>query len=287
MTKRNVVILSAPLTGARPLAEAFVKDGWYAGDKSLASRIDPSVSSFENESMVKANQVILQPAKENLKWNYVVENNWVSIFDRAKITPLSPVWADRVMMAFHKSPHAPYVLKDSQLVFTHNLWMPFMAPLGEFDGMPLPVFVVLFRFPTDFIASVMDGVDKNFWPDVPKDPDYLAKVWIAYYQAIINQDVGHFNYFQFTDQLTTLPPGAKLICSHVPGIARLNRLTGAELKPFSPSGIKHRINRDSASIPKGMWDLYNRLYWKTMQHEEVPVEHDHTTRGQEGSHAEA
>jgi len=284
MIKHNVVILSAPLTGARPLAEALVKDGWYAGDKCLASRIDPSVSSFENESLVKANQVILQPAKEDLKWNYVVENNWVSTFDVTKILPIPAIWSDRVLTAFHKS---PYVLKDSQLVFTHKIWRPFMAPMGEFESMAPPTFVVLFRFPTDFIAAVMDGVDKNFWPDVPKDPDYLAKVWMAYYTRILQQDTGNFHYFQFTDQLSSPLLGAKMVKHYAPGIDRLNQITGASLEPFNVTNIKHRINRDSASMPKEMWDIYNKLYWKTMKKEDMPIEANHSAHSKEGSHAEA
>jgi hypothetical protein len=248
MFGQSVVILSAPLSGARPLAEALFKEGWHTGGLCMPDRRDPSQSSFENTQLVTANKILL--GKTAPTWNEGGFNNWAVPHDASRVPDVQRVWADLIRATF-SAPTA--VIKDAQLAFTIRKWMPvWHSPV--LSSPPHFEVIVLFRFPVDFVASALAGCDR-WWPEVPKDADYFLNLWIKYYQAILDADNGihTFRYFQSTDHLTDAV-----------SIKRFNWVTGSHLGPLSLTRVQNRIRRDKARMSKEAWSLYDQLYWRTM-----------------------
>lgn len=243
------MILSAPLSGARPLAEALFTAGWHTGGLCLPDRRDPSRLSFENEIIVQANQSLLeQTAGPRPEWG-PPRNNWALMHNVAAVGPVNRAWSDRVMMVV-ASPGV--VVKDAQLAFTIHKWLPLWHP-PILSSPPAFEVVVLFRYPLDFVAAMLEGCDK-WWPELPKDPDYFLQLWVKYYEAIIAADQGQFHYFNSPDHFIGLP-----------GIIKFNRTIGSDLKPLPTGTIRHLSRRDNKGLPKDIWKLYDRLYWKTMK----------------------
>lgn len=242
MKRQNVILLAAPLSGARPLAKSLVEQGWSTGGICEPDFRDATLSSYESEMLVSANSVVLNGTKILNEWNNEDRLNWASLFDMSALNEVPVEWSDQVREVLMTQ--GPCVLKDPQMARTFAKWRGLVGTT--------PV-LVLFRFPVDFIASVMHGIDMGWWPEIPKDPDYLCKLWMDYYDHILNMDDGSFLYRDSTEQLCK-PNGMTMI----------NQVLGCSLLPLESSRVTHWVRRDTAMIPKETWKLYDKLFFKTM-----------------------
>ena len=123
--KRNVILLAAPLSGARPLARALVDSGWNTGGLAKPDLRDPSLSSFENEMLVSANQIVLNGTKIPNLVELSPEFNWFSRFRMDGVSDVPHEWVDSIFVNFSRS---PCLLKDSQLLWTFHKWWPIWQP---------------------------------------------------------------------------------------------------------------------------------------------------------------
>ncbi len=200
--------------------------------------------------LVSANQIVLNGAKIPAEWNTDLNSNWLARFKLDAVSEVPHEWVDAIFVNFSK---IPCVLKDPQLLWTFQKWWPIWQPQDASEEMK-PRIAVLFKFPVDFVASVLHGVEIGWWPHVPKDPDYLVQLWTEWYQNVLKLDDGSFFYFHSTDQL----------CSGE-GINRVNEVFGSSLSPLDATMVHNRIRRDTASMPKETWQLYDKIYFKTLR----------------------
>lgn len=238
--------MAAPLSGAKPLAKSLVDSGWHTGGLAMPDLRDPSVSSYENDMLVSANQIVLNGSKYYLGWNDADALNWVSFFERTDISDVPTEWADHFSLQLCPG---KCVLKDPQLMWTFGKWQQLAT-----SGMNEAVKIVLFRFPVDFVASMLHGCDAGWWPDIPKDINYLTNLWSTLYENVMRFDDGTFIYVHASDQLVDPVH-----------IGRINTALGSEVKPFDVRKVMHRVRRDTAEVSQRVAKIYDKLMFLTMR----------------------
>lgn len=252
---KNCLLLAPPLCGARVLAGHLVDSGYSAGKKCLASRLDPSLSSFEDEQTVYLNAKLFAPHKAQNLWNQDPQDNPFSFFLDMQVPGFA--WpkavADPVILSLRTD--VPWVRKDPQFIFTCRYWKSIWSKWPD-----MPQIVMLNRFPLDWIAAVMSHCDDGVWPHIPKDISYLSGLWVDYTEhmmAILRNPEAKDAIVLTLDHLC-LPEWQKKLSGKL-------QLQTDLMPGFDVTKMRHVIRRDMQRMDPQLKVLWDRWQWLVLR----------------------
>lgn len=199
---KNIIVLTAGLTGSSVLTSLFAKTGYWVGD---ATKKKSDYDTWENSKLVEINDNILQQAGFFENWVMEFKPEYITRIVNAGST-LDPESLDNFIKTC--SQHQPWIWKDPRLWLTIRHWIPFIPKENL-------CFIVLRREPLQ--AWISGTIRRQI-----QTLDYLKRYYGGIHQTMLEfLEQEQLSYIDISYEQLILEPEFNL--------ARINALAGTQL----------------------------------------------------------